>query len=365
MSPATAAERAQIRAMTRELAYRELAPRAAVLDAGGQDEFARCWRLLSELGLDRMLLGEQHGGAGLCVPDLLVTLEELAVGDAGIAMCVLLSNAALATLTGDQLADAPAARWVLVPAAPGAALEISDGRISGRIASALGAHGADRLVIVTGQPQPAAWTIMAGAPGLALQRDVTQMGLRAAPAASIEMTGVKSAAGSADGNSPVTASTGPADALTLLHAGTAAIAHGIARRAYQMALEYARARRQGGIAIIEHDAVSDMLSAMAVRLACWPQTAGGHGPEPGRAQALAAKIAATDAAAATTTDAVQVFGGTGYMVETGAEKLMRDAKYCQLFPEPNWVAHGQLMRSQRAGEAGVTVVKCPICCGTS
>jgi len=118
-----------------------------------------------------------------------------------------------------------------------------------------------------------------------------------------------------------------------------------------MALEYARARRQGGVAIIEHDAVSDMLSAMAVRLACWPKIAAGDGPECGRAQALAAKIAATDAAVASTTDAVQVFGGTGYMAETGVEKLMRDAKYCQLFPEPNWVAHDQLIRSQRAGGA--------------
>ena len=58
-------------------------------------------------------------------------------------------------------------------------------------------------------------------------------------------------------------------------------------------------------------------------------------------------VAATDAAVASTTDAVQVFGGTGYMVETGIEKLMRDAKYCQLFPEPNWVAHDELMRSER------------------
>ena len=52
---------------------------------------------------------------------------------------------------------------------------------------------------------------------------------------------------------------------------------------------------------------------------------------------------------ASTTDAVQVFGGTGYMVETGIEKLMRDAKYRQLFPEPNWVTQDELMCSERAG----------------
>jgi len=68
----------------------------------------------------------------------------------------------------------------------------------------------------------------------------------------------------------------------------------------------------------------------------------------GAAQALAAKITETDAAAASATDAVQVSGGTGYMCETGIEKLMRDANYCQLYPEPNWVAQDQLMQLERA-----------------
>ena len=97
-----------------------------------------------------------------------------------------------------------------------------------------------------------------------------------------------------------------------------------------------------------------MLAAMAVRLGCRPQIAA----DPSRiavdeAQAIVAKISATDAAVATTTDAVQVFGGTGYMVETGIEKLMRDAKYCQLFPEPNWVTQDELLRSERAGRTAV------------
>ena len=88
VSPTTAAERAEMRAMARELAYRELAPRAASLDAGEEAVLAECWRLLAELGLDRVLIDERHGGAGLGVADLLATIEELAVGDGGIAMCV-------------------------------------------------------------------------------------------------------------------------------------------------------------------------------------------------------------------------------------------------------------------------------------
>ena len=155
--------------MARELAHRELAPRAAALDVGGQDVLAECWRLLVELGLDRVLLDERHGGAGLGVADLLASIEELAVGDGGIAMCVLLCNAALATLADEQLADVPAgARWALVPAALRHRGERSQADSStGSVACALGAHGADGLVILLDGPAPTPWAIDAGAPAAA------------------------------------------------------------------------------------------------------------------------------------------------------------------------------------------------------
>jgi alkylation response protein AidB-like acyl-CoA dehydrogenase len=253
------------------------------------------------------------------------------------------------TLADEQLADVPAgARWALVPASSETELTVSDGQLSGRLACALGAHGADGLVFLLDGPAPVAWAVGADAAGLKLERDLAQMGLRAAPAASVELAGV-GCAPARDGSGGSRAAVSVASAQALLRAGTAVIARGIAHRAHELALDYAHARRQGGVAIIEHDAVSDMLSAMAVRLAFRPEIAvDPAGFAVNGVQALAAKIAATDASVAITTDAVQVFGGTGYMVETGIEKLMRDAKYCQLFPEPNWVAHGELMRSERA-----------------
>jgi alkylation response protein AidB-like acyl-CoA dehydrogenase len=347
-----------MRAVARELALRELTPRAAALDAGDDSVLSDCWRLISEIGLDRGLLSEEHGGSGMDVLDLLATIEELAVGDAGVAMSVLLCNAALTTLAGGQLADLrEGARWALVPATLGTEVTISEGRIDGRVACALGAHGADGLVVLVQRPQPVVWAIAAGTPGLKLERDMAQMGLRAAPAASIEMVGVKSTAATVDVNGSVTTAS-VVSAPALLRVGTAAIARGIARRAYEMAFQYAHERVQGGVPIVEHDAVGDMLGAMAVRLGCSPQIATGT-PRAALdgAQALVAKIAATDAAVASTTDAVQVFGGTGYMVETGIEKLMRDAKYCQMFPEPNWVAQDELLRLERASR-GVAISNC-------
>jgi alkylation response protein AidB-like acyl-CoA dehydrogenase len=329
VSEATASERAELLELARMVARQELTPRASALDAGDCDVIAACWRQLSELGLDRALLPEGHGGAELDVTDFLAVVEELAVGDGGIALCVVLSNAALGAVTPETLATIPAgARWVLVPAARGAEVARSGTLLSGRVTCALGAHEADGLVLL-GDRQTA---IPADTPGLKRERDDTQMGLRAAPMADISLDSVAAQPG-------LTTTSG--ESLALLRAGVGAISRGIARRAYELALDYARERHQGGVAIIEHDAVSDMLAAMAVRLTL---------PLPaaiGERQALAASIGLTDAAVATTIDAVQVFGGTGYMRETGIEKLMRDAMYCRLFPEPNWVARDRLMQEAR------------------
>ncbi len=343
MTVITAAERDEVRAMAQDLAERELIPRAASLDAADGDAFAKCWHLLVELGLDRMLLNEQHGGVELGASDLVATIEAVAVGDGGVAMSLLLSNAALWAFGEEQLADlVDGARWVLVPVRDGIDVTHAEGQLHGGTRCALGAHRADGFVILATGARPAMWAVPAGSDGLKTERDVAQLGLRAACAASIELAGVTvSAADGDESQRPARV----ARVQALLHMGTAAIARGIERRAHEMALAYALERRQGGVSIIEHDAVSDMLSAMQVRIARgsqiparWDETAG----DP--ASAVWAKISATDDAVASTIDAVQVFGGTGYMIETGIEKLMRDAKYCQLFPEPNWIARDDLPR---------------------
>jgi butyryl-CoA dehydrogenase len=348
----TAVERAELRDMARELARRELRPRTGALDAADPAALAHCWGALAEVGLDRALLPEEHGGAGLGVAELLTAVEELATADGGIAMCAVLSNAALLALGSDRAAGVrEGARWVIVPARAGAEVTLSQRSLVGRVASALGAHGADGIVLAIDRGEPALVAIDARGSGIACARDDAQMGLRAAPAASIELAladveVLAAASTDADGTARPEAgrakvSAGArevARATALVRAGTAAVARGITRRAYELAYDYARERRQGGVAIIEHEAVADMLAAMAVTLAL-------RAPAPAdAAEALALKIAATDAAVASTTDAVQVFGGTGYMYETGVEKLMRDAKYCQLFPEPNWIARQQLVR---------------------
>ncbi len=318
-------ERHEIVALARDLGRRELAPRALELDERRDGALDAAWGLVVEIGFDRALLPVEHGGVGLDTGSLLLCLEEIAAGEAGVALLVLLSNAALVALARERAAQVgEGKRWALV--------------LSPRGRTSLGALGADGLVVVEPGAEPVVLVLEADAVELQIEACDIQLGLRSAAAARVafDAASTERAASSAQARATADAS------LTLLRAGSAAIARGVARRAGEMALDYAKARMQGGVPIIEHDAVRRMLAAMSVRLAATPALPGSELDASG---ALAIKVAATEAAVATSTDAVQVFGGTGYMHETGVEKLMRDAKYLQLWPEPNWIADDELMRA--------------------
>jgi acyl-CoA dehydrogenase len=118
--------------------------------------------------------------------------------------------------------------------------------------------------------------------------------------------------------------------------GVAAMAVGIARAAFEHACEYAKERQQFGVPIAMHQAVSFMIADMATkveagRLLTWQSAAL---LDQGLRNSLAASHAkrfAGDSAMEVTTDAVQVFGGYGFIKDYPVEKLMRDAKIMQLY----------------------------------
>ncbi|MBK5232883.1 MAG: acyl-CoA/acyl-ACP dehydrogenase [Thermoleophilia bacterium] len=345
-----AAERHEIVALARELSRRELAPLALALDERRPGAFEAAWTPIAEAGYDRALLAVEDGGVGLDVGLFLLCLEEIGSGDAGVALVVLLANAALAAMPPVRAAQvAEAERWVLVPVPSDRLVTPAqlafgvepDGRtvIAGMLSPSLGALGADGIVIVKGGEEPAVLVLAADTPELRIGSCEHQLGLRSAASARISLSGAMAEAAT----DHATAGAAATASLCLLHAGCAAIARGITRRARDMAFEYAQARSQGGVAIVEHGAVRQMLAAMSVGLATVPVQIGAVLDE---TATLAAKVAASDAAAAASTDAVQIFGGAGYMHETGVEKLMRDAKYLQLWPEPNWMADDRIIDSE-------------------
>jgi alkylation response protein AidB-like acyl-CoA dehydrogenase len=114
---------------------------------------------------------------------------------------------------------------------------------------------------------------------------------------------------------------------------TAAV--GLARAAYEYALDYAQQRVQFGKPIIAKQAVRFMLADMATeieaaRLLVWRAAWLADQGQPCNVPASMAKVYAADMAMKVTTDAVQILGGYGYMREYPVEKWMRDAKILQI-----------------------------------
>jgi acyl-CoA dehydrogenase len=118
--------------------------------------------------------------------------------------------------------------------------------------------------------------------------------------------------------------------------GTAAMAVGIARAAFEHACAYARERVQFGVPIAMHQAVAFLIADMATdieaaRLLTWQSAVLLDQGQRNTLQSSHAKRFAADTAMKVTTDAVQVYGGYGYIRDYPVEKLMRDAKIMQLY----------------------------------
>jgi acyl-CoA dehydrogenase len=118
--------------------------------------------------------------------------------------------------------------------------------------------------------------------------------------------------------------------------GVAGLAVGIAQAAFEFARDYSKERVQFGVPIAMHQAVAFMIADMATkieaaRLLVWQSASL---LDQGKRNTLAASHAkrfAADSAMEVTTDAVQVYGGYGFIKEYPVEKLMRDAKIMQLY----------------------------------
>ena len=125
--------------------------------------------------------------------------------------------------------------------------------------------------------------------------------------------------------------------------GVAALSVGNARAAYETAKEWAKNRIQFGKPITANQGVSFMLADMATeveaaRLVTWYSAwAYDHGQKTKNVLSAMAKMYASDVAMKVTTDAVQVMAGEGYSTDYLVEKMMRDAKLCQIYEGTNQV----------------------------
>ena len=118
--------------------------------------------------------------------------------------------------------------------------------------------------------------------------------------------------------------------------GVAALAVGIARAAFEFATDYSQQRVQFGVPIAMHQAIQFMIADMATkvhpsRLVTWNSAVLLDQGRRNTIESSHAKRFAADAAMEVTTDAVQVYGGYGFIKDYPVEKLMRDAKIMQLY----------------------------------
>jgi len=118
--------------------------------------------------------------------------------------------------------------------------------------------------------------------------------------------------------------------------GVAAMAVGIAQAAFEFARDYSKERIQFGVPIAMHQAIQFMIADMATkvhaaRLLVWHSAALLDAGQRNTLVSSHAKRFAADSAMEVTTDAVQVYGGYGFIKEYPVEKLMRDAKIMQLY----------------------------------
>jgi butyryl-CoA dehydrogenase len=125
--------------------------------------------------------------------------------------------------------------------------------------------------------------------------------------------------------------------------GLGAQALGLAQGALEAALDYAKKRIQFGHPIIAQQAVQHMLADMAIQveaaraLVYAAARTIDSGAKEFTQESAMAKVFASDTAMRVTTDAMQIFGGVGYMRDYPIEKMFRDAKITQIYEGANQV----------------------------
>ena len=380
MSSALTDEERLLQATAREFAQREVAPGAIERDEAERYDRG-LFAAMGGLGLTAAPFPATVGGAGFSYLGWTLVMEEL--GAADMAMAVSLSVHILsqypvvtwgtdeqrarwlpAMLSGEALgafaltephagSDAGAIRTRAERVGPTDAPTAY--RLTGTKIWISNAPEAERyLVFATLDPDagPAAisaFLVEKGTAGFRFGAHERKMGIRACPAAELVFEGCEVPAANrlgAEGE-------GYRIALSALGEGRISIAAacvGLARAGLEAAAGYLQQRRAFGGPLSDQQGLRFMLAEMARDVAAARALTREAAAAKDRGESLAevsslAKWTASDAAMRVATDAVQLFGATGYSRETGVERLMRDAKGAQIYEGTN-----QIHREIVAGE---------------
>src|SRR5215207_8804240 len=354
-------EQKALRDLARDFAEKEIRPKAAEYDEHSTHPVDIIEKA-HEVGLMNPHVPEEYGGAGLSSFDGMLIGEELSWGCAGIAVSVVANSlgAGPVMLAGN---DEQKRKW-LVPliespilcsfglTEPNAGSDVSgiqttavregdDYVINGSKMFITNAGHAAWIVVFAstdksqGHKGLSALIVPTDLDGVTVEKHLDKMGQRATDTSAIAFSDVKVPAANRLGEE----GEGFKIAMTTLdftRPGTAAGAVGVARAAYELAIDYSRERVQFGQPIAMNQGVNFLIADMAAeieaaRLLTWQAAWLLDQGKRATLQSSYAKRFASDMAMKVTTDAVQIFGGYGYMKEYPVEKLMRDAKLFQIY----------------------------------
>ncbi len=357
-----------IRDLARKIAQEKVAPRAAEYDEA--EEFP--WDLvhvLAEAGLFGVWVPEEYGGLGGGVFEQCLVVEELsrACGAVAVSYAASALGGFPILLFGteeqkrkympDIASGARLAAFALTE--PGAGSDASSIRTTARRDGdhyvldgtkqwiTNGGEADIYTVIATVDPSRGArgmtaFIVEKGTPGFEFGKKEKKMGIRASATRELVFQGCRVPAENIldrEGKGFIVAMR----TFDRTRPGVAAQAVGIAQGALDRAARYATERVQFGKRIAEFQAIEHMLADMATQVeaarALVYSTARmiDSGERDFAKEAAMAKVFASDVAMRVTTDAVQIFGGYGYMRDYPVEKMMRDAKITQIYEGTNQI----------------------------
>ncbi len=358
MDFAASAEDDAFRAVVRQFAGEQVAPHAAARDQSGEFPIETVQQM-GELGLFGLLVPEELGGAGASFSTFCIAVEELAAVDSSVAITL---SAAVGLGIGPILAfgsDEQRRAW-LPDMAAGRALgafglteaEAGSDAASTRTRAVRDGDewiidGAKEFITNSGTPLTnvitvtarteegvSAFLVPADTQGLHVDPAYKKMGWRASDTHALRLDGCRVP----NTNLLGTPGKGFQQFLAILDGGRvaiAALAVGLARACLDVCVEYANERHAFGGPIARFQGVSFQIADLAVALesarlltyhAAWRKDQG----LPFRQAAAIAKLQATEAAVDAGRTATQIFGGSGFLEETAANRYYRDSKILEI-----------------------------------
>jgi alkylation response protein AidB-like acyl-CoA dehydrogenase len=322
---------------------------------------------LAQLGCFGVAVPTEWDGAGLNYLSLAIILEEIAAGDGATSTIISVNNCPVCSILM-AFADAEQKQRFLMPLARGDMLgafcltEPHVGSEAGGLKTTAerghDSHGehyvlngvkqfitsgknADVAIVMAvtdksaGKKGISAFIVPTASPGYTVARIEDKMGQRASDTAQIVFDGCRVPAANRLGDEGM----GLRIALSGLEGGRIGIASqslGMARAAFEAALAYSKERVAFGVPIFDHQSVQFKLADMATGLeaarqlihhAAQLKDAG----QPCLKEAAMAKLFASEMAERVCSDAIQVFGGYGYVSDFPVERIYRDVRVCQIY----------------------------------